>query len=269
MSAASLNQNSNVSFAEPFLGYLNTGLDKPIKTLCENGSSKYHDSYYRWCRVCDKMFCIKCSMDHLINNQINHCPYEKVFLSKENLDIEFNLDFGKAKQLINKVKALFNSDNSDISSETIKSLKDVLNQFQSLANDLFNNIIPKFIKKYNDSIENLKKSLREAKTFTLNKEKVKIRTQEIFKRYESIENNNLKSKEIQSKTQLKHYYEELMNSYHDLQSFNELIDNNCNNNSIDSNQNIKKEYNIINSNLTQAITIIDGFKKDLLRHINN
>lgn len=267
MSTGSLNQDSQFSFSEPFLNYLNTGINNAPKTYCEDNTSKYHDSRYVWCRLCDKIFCDQCSMNHLINNQINHCPSENVFLRKEHLDIEFNRDFEKANLLRKKIIYLFRSDGSEISPDKINSLKEILNNFQSLANDLFNNIIPKFIKKYNESIENLKSSMKEVKTYSLNKDNVKIRSQEIYRRFEKIGEDYTKNQKFQPKM-FKPYYEELMNSFRDFQSLNELIDKNCNNNNAD-NPDINKEYNNINSNLTQAINIINSFKKDLICHINN
>ena len=258
------------SFSEPFLNFLNTGLNKPIKTYCENNNSKFHDSNYIWCRICDKIFCTQCSMNHLLNNQIDHKVEQKIFLTKEHFDIELKTDFDMANKLRDKIIDFFSNKNSDLSYDKINSLKESLNKFQMIANELFNKIIPKFIKKYNESITNLLKSLKEVKTFSLNKDNVKIRCQEIITKYQRIEQDYTQNEKFEPKM-MKPYYDELASSLRDVLNLDELIENNINNNNNnnDNNPDINKEYNNINSNLTQAINIINSFKKDLICHINN
>ena len=270
MSAANLMKEPHASFSEPFLNFLNTGLNNPIKTYCENNISKFHDSNYIWCRICDKIFCTQCSMNHLLNNQINHKVEQKIFLTKEHFDIEFKTDFDMANKLRDKIIDFFNNKNSDLSYDKINSLKEVLNKFQMLANELFNNIIPKFIKKYNESISTLLKSLKEVKTFSLNKDNVKIRCQEIITKYKRIEQDYTNNEKFEPKM-MKPYYDELASSLRDVLNLDELIENNISNsnNNNANNPDINKEYNNINSNLAQAINIINSFKKDLICHINN
>ena len=269
MSSATLMKESQVSFSEPFLNFLNTGLSKPTKTYCENKNSKFHDSNYIWCRVCDKIFCTQCSMNHLLNNQINHKVEQKIFLTKEHFDIELKTDLDMVNKLRDKIIDFFNNKNSELSCDKFNSLKEALNRFQSIANELFNNIIPKFVKKYNDSITNLLKSLKEVKTFSLNKDNVKIRCQEIINKYKKMEQDYTKNENFQPKM-MKPYYEELVSTLRDATNLNELIDNNVNNNNNNANNpDVNKEYNSINSNLTQAINIINSFRKDLICHINN
>ena len=270
MSAATLMKEPQASFSEPFLNFLNTGLNKPIKTYCENNNSKFHDSNYIWCRICDKIFCTQCSMNHLLNNQIDHKVEQKIFLTKEHFDIELKTDFDMANKLRDKIIDFFNNKNSDLSYDKINSLKEALNKFQMIANELFNKIIPKFIKKYNESITNLLKSLKEVKTFSLNKDNVKIRCQEIITKYQRIEQDYTQNEKFEPKM-MKPYYDELASSLRDVLNLDELIENNINNNNNnnENNPDINKEYNNINSNLTQAINIINSFKKDLICHINN
>ena len=264
-------KESQVSFSEPFLNFLNTGLNKQTKTYCENINSKFHDSNYIWCRVCDKIFCTQCSMNHLLNNQINHKVDQKIFLTKEHFDIELKTDFDMANKLRDKIIDFLNNQNSELSYDKINSLKEALNKFQSIANELFNNIIPKFVKKYNESITKLLKSLKEVKTFSLNKDNVKIRCQEIITKYKKMEQDYTKNEKFEPKM-MKPYYEELLSNLRDVTNLNELIDNNVSNNNNNNNANnpdINKEYNNVNSNLTQAINIINSFRKDLICHINN
>ena len=208
-------------------------------------------------------------MNHLFNNQINHKVEQKIFLTKEHFDIELKTDLDMVNKLRDKIIDFFNNKNSELSCDKINSLKEALNRFQSIANELFNNIIPKFVKKYNDSITNLLKSLKEVKTFSLNKDNVKIRCQEIINKYKKMEQDYTKNENFQPKM-MKHYYEELVSTLRDATNLNELIDNNVNNNNNNANNpDVNKEYNSINSNLTQAINIINSFRKDLICHINN
>jgi len=122
MSSATLMKESQVSFSEPFLNFLNTGLSKPTKTYCENKNSKFHDSNYIWCRVCDKIFCTQCSMNHLIANQITHNPSDRIFLRKEHFDVEFNRDFEKLQELKNKINNFFAKKNSELTINKITLL---------------------------------------------------------------------------------------------------------------------------------------------------
>ena len=172
--SSSLNNNNPSFFSESFLSYLNTESNIKSKTFCQENTNKYHDSSYIWCKVCDKIFCTQCSMNHLINNQINHCPTEKVFLRKEHFDVEFSRDFDKLKELKNKIGIYFSKKNSELTQNKINSLKDALDKFRALSNELFTNIIPKFIKKYNESIENLVKSLKDVKVISLNQKQVML-----------------------------------------------------------------------------------------------
>ena len=121
MSSATLMKESQVSFSEPFLNFLNTGLSKPTKTYCENKNSKFHDSNYIWCRVCDKIFCTQCSMNHLLNNQINHKVEQKIFLTKEHFDIELKTDLDMVNKLRDKIIDFFNNKNSELSCDKINS----------------------------------------------------------------------------------------------------------------------------------------------------
>ena len=263
--ANSINNNQQL-FSESFLNYLNIGnINK--QTFCEEKSNKYHDSSYIWCRICDKIFCTQCSMNHLIANQITHNPSEKVFLRKEHFDVEFNRDFGKLKELSNKISNFFSMKNTDISINKIKMMKDALNKITALTNELCTNIIPKFIKKYNESIDALMKSMSESKVITLDEKKVKIQYQAITDKFTKIEKKYAKNEKFEPKM-LKTYYEELINAYRDIQNFNYLLNNNDNTNN-SKNKEASKEYEKINSDLVKVINILISFRKDLSSHINN
>ena len=266
MNAASTMNNNQTLFSESFLNYLNIG-NINRQTYCEEKSNKYHDSSYIWCRICDKIFCTQCSMNHLIANQITHNPSEKVFLRKEHFDVEFNRDFEKLKELNNKIINFFSKKNSELTINKINSLKDALNKFTALTNELCTNIIPKFIKKYNDSIDALIKSMKEMKVISLDEKKVKIQYQAINDKFLKIEKKYTKNEKFEPKM-LKSYYEELINSYRDIQNFNELLNNNYNAKNINSND-TSKECEKINSDLTKVINILISFKKDLSDNINN
>jgi len=258
--------NSTPLFSESFLNYLNTGTNSSKSTYCEEKNNKYHDSSYIWCRVCDKIFCTQCSMNHLINNQINHCPTEKIFLRKEHFDVEYSRDYEKLKELKNRIFIFFSKKNSENYLSKINTLKEALDKFRNLSNVLFTNIIPKFIKKYEESIENLVKSLKDVKIISLNQKQVMIQCQSIDNKFNKIGKDYTNNEKFQPKL-LKPYYEELISTYRDMQNLNELLNNNSNmNNSnfVDTG----KEYEKINSNLTKAINIINSFMKDMNCHIN-
>ena len=264
-SANSINNNQQL-FSESFLNYLNIGnINK--QTFCEEKSNKYHDSSYIWCRICDKIFCTQCSMNHLIANQITHNPSERVFLRKEHFDVEFYRDFGKLKELSNKISNFFSIKNTEININKIKILKDALNKITALTNELCTNIIPQFIKKYNESIDALMKTMSESKVITLDEKKVKLQYQAITDKFLKIEKKYAKNEKFEPKM-LKTYYEDLINSYRDIQNFNDLLNNNDNSNN-SKNKEAGKEYEKINSDLAKVINILINFRKDLSSHINN
>ena len=265
MSTATLINDSQNCFSESFLSYLSTGINKNEKTYCEDKGNKYHDSSYIWCRTCDKIFCTQCSMNHLINNQINHCPIEQVFLRKEHFDVEFTRDFEKLKELRDKIISFFNKKKSECSLNKINSLKEALDKIKTLSNELMTDIITKFIQKYNESINNLLKSLKDVKVCTLNEDKMKIRFQELFNKFKKIEKDYTKNEKFEPKM-LKPYYEDLINSYREIHGLNELLDNNTTNNNNSNNKDNKdanKEYEHINSNLQTTINILNTFKLSL------
>ena len=248
----SLNNNQQL-FSESFLNYLNIGnINK--QTYCEEKSNKYHDSSYIWCRICDKIFCTQCSMNHLIANQITHNPSDRIFLRKEHFDVEFNRDLEKLKELSNKIIIL----------------KDSLTKLTTLTNELSTIIIPKLknmINIYKESIDALIKSMKESKVITLEEKKVKIQYQAITDKFTKIEKKYTRNEKFEPKM-IKTYYEELLNAYREIQTFNELLNNNDNANN-SNNKVANKECEKINSDLSKLINILISFINGLSILKNN
>ena len=267
MSTANLANDSQNYFSESFLNYLNTGLNQGDKTYCEEKSNKYHDSSYIWCKVCDKIFCTQCSMNHLINNQINHCPTEKVFLRKEHFDVEFVRDFEKLKELRNRIIIFLKERKPECNLNKINALKECLQEITNISKELYN-IIPKFIKKYYDALEKIQKSIKNMKENNLNENALKIKCQELVDNFKNIGEKYTHNKKFEP-NMLKPYYDELITSYRDIQSLNELFINNCTSNNNSNNIDTYKEYEKINSNLTTAFKLFNTFKKDLNFHLTN
>ena len=267
MSKTSVSKESHKSLSESFLNYLNTGINEPFKTYCEGKNSKYHDSIYIWYRVCDKIFCTQCSFNHLLNNQINHNVNQNIFLRKEHLDVEFKVDYQKVDELKNKIIDFLNKKNS-VSIADINNLKETLKNFTSLANELVNNIIPKFVQKYNELINNLQKAVKEANSYKINQNNLNNRCKEIIIKLENIKKNYANNDKFEPKM-IKSYYEDLNTSYREAQNLNELIEKNIENSNDSNCLNCIKEYDSIRNNLNQAVNIINSFKKDLNCHLNN
>lgn len=266
--SSSLNNNNPSFFSESFLSYLNTESNIKSKTFCQENTNKYHDSSYIWCKVCDKIFCTQCSMNHLINNQINHCPTEKVFLRKEHFDVEFSRDFDKLKELKNKIGIYFSKKNSELTQNKINSLKDALDKFRALSNELFTNIIPKFIQIYSEGIQKLLKNIKNVKSYGLNEENVNIRYQEIFNKFTQIEKNYTKNEKFEPKM-LKHYHDDLIDAYIEIKNLNELLNkNDMTSNDANDNFCCSGDYEKINFNLIKSINVVNNFKKDLSCHLN-
>lgn len=264
----SLNNNQQL-FSESFLNYLNIGnINK--QTYCEEKSNKYHDSSYIWCRICDKIFCTQCSMNHLIANQITHNPSDRIFLRKEHFDVEFNRDLEKLKELSNKIINFFSKKNSEITNNKIIILKDSLTKLTTLTNELSTIIIPKLknmINIYKESIDALIKSMKESKVITLEEKKVKIQYQAITDKFTKIEKKYTRNEKFEPKM-IKTYYEELLNAYREIQTFNELLNNNDNANN-SNNKVANKECEKINSDLSRLINILISFINDLSILKNN
>ena len=256
MSTATLNNNSQDKTSESFLHYLKDGLGGKVDTYCEEKEKNYHDSSYVLCLFCNQIFCTQCSTNHLINNLVTHPFDEIVFIGKKHLDLEFKRDNEKLSDLRNKIIFFSNQKKNECTLNKVNSLKEALDQIQKLSNELFNDIIPNFIKKYNGYIDNLLKSLKEIKLSTLNEENLKIRCQELVNKFKKIETDYTNDEKLKP-TKLNSYYRELKNDYEDLQKLNELFNNNANNNKSNVNStDTNKIYENINSCLTNAINLL-------------
>ena len=110
----------------------------------------------------------------------------------------------------------------------MNSLKDALDKFRALSNELFTNIIPKFIQIYNEGIQKLLNNIKNVKNYGLNEENVNIRYQEIFNKFTQIEKNYTKNEKFEPKM-LKHYHDDLIDAYIGIKNLNELINKNDSN----------------------------------------
>ena len=65
-----MNKGPVPDLSESFLHFLDDEqFNKSRQTYCsEINSNAFHDSGYRWCKVCNKIFCTRCSLVHLLNN---------------------------------------------------------------------------------------------------------------------------------------------------------------------------------------------------------
>ena len=143
-----------------------------------------------------------------------------------------------------------------------------MKNFTSLANELVNNIIPKFVQKYNELINNLQKAVKEANSYKINQNNLNNRCKEIIIKLENIKKNYANNDKFEPKM-IKSYYEDLNTSYREAQNLNELIEKNIENSNDSTCLNCIKEYDSIRNNLNQAVNIINSFKKDLNCHLNN
>lgn len=260
MSSASIDTESHTSLAESFFGYLKTGINQPNNTYCQGNNNKFHDSTYIWCRVCDKVFCTQCSFDHLLNNQINHD--KSAFLRKEHLDIQLQNNYEKVANLQNKMKDFLKNMNSEDSLNQIKQLKETLNKFRSLVDELLQKIIPTIINKCEESINKLSKIIQDEKAFSINPNNLRKRQQEIINKLGIIKQKFTQNEKLEPKM-MKPYYENLETSYSETKMLEELIVNGINKSKDNNSFNTKKEYNTINASLSNAINIITSFKENL------
>lgn len=260
MSSASIDTESHTSLAESFFGYLKTGINQPNNTYCQGNNNKFHDSTYIWCRVCDKVFCTQCSFDHLLNNQINHD--KSAFLRKEHLDIQLQNNYENVANVKNKMDEFLKIINSEDAQNKIKQLKETLNKFRTLVDELFQKIIPAIINNCEESINKLSKIIQDEKAFSINPNNLRKRHQEIINKLGIIKQKFTQNEKLEPKM-MKPYYENLETSYSETKMLEELIVNGINKSKDNNSFNTKKEYNTINASLSNAINIITSFKENL------
>ena len=155
-------------FSEPFLHFLEDNYSNETqKTFCEGNSQSFHESNYIWCKISNKIFWTKCSLHHLLNNQINHNPNDRIFLGKEYFDIEYVRDCEKMNYLKRKVDDYF-SDNEKID---YNLLLQISSKFMDLSNELAT-ILNEFLLKILKSLDNIEPKNRNTIWIGMKEDKV-------------------------------------------------------------------------------------------------
>ena len=179
------------------------------------------------------------------------------------MDIQLQNNYEKVANLQNKMKDFLKKMNSEDSLNQIKQLKETLNKFRSLVDELLQKIIPTFINKYEESINKLSKAIKDEKAFNINQNNLRSRYQEIINKLEIIKQNFTKNEKLEPKM-MKPYYEDLKTSYSEAQMLEDLIENAIKKSKDSNSFNTKKEYNTINTSLSNAINNISNFNKNLI-----
>ena len=134
-----LNNHVDKNLAESFLHFLeDDNYSNNSQTYCQEKSNTYHDTSYIWCKVCDKIYCTRCSLNHLIKNQIDHTPSDKAFLRKEHLDVEFHRDCKKINEIQKYIDEFFSKNKNNMSQNEYKSLCEIYAKFSEFVKDLSN-----------------------------------------------------------------------------------------------------------------------------------
>ena len=259
--------NQLADLSESFLHFLDDeNYSKNSQTFCDEKSNSYHDSSYIWCKVCNKVYCTRCSLNHLINNQIDHNPSDKVFLRKEHFDVEFTRDCEKLNEVKKNIEEFFSKNNNkDFSQSEYKSLYETLGRFMEFVKEL-SVVIENFQKKIRISIDNIQNRSKNFSPNGLREDNVKNLYKEICAKFKSIEKNFYQNQGFLP-TQLKAYYDQLSTSYSECKSLNDLIIKNKPWNNY-ANE-IVEECNKIKNIFNNAINNIKGCRINLEKVTND
>lgn len=258
----SSNSNHVPNLTESFLHFLeDENFEQNIQTYCEEKTNTYHDSSYIWCKVCNKIFCTRCSLSHLINNQIDHSPTDKVFLRKEHFDVEFNRECEKMKEIKQNIDEIFNKNNNNNPQIDVNVLNDILSKFLQFASEL-TNVINTFQNKVQTALDDIQKKSRNLEANLLIEDNVKSQYSELCTKYNLIQNNFYKPQEFLP-TQLKSYHDSLCSGYEKFKKLNDLIMKNKNNknNFVEISDDFNKIKVILNTALNNAKNCKDTFNK--------
>ena len=260
--------NNHISdLSESFLHFLDDdNFNKNRQTFCEEKSNSYHDSSYIWCKVCNKIYCTRCSLNHLINNQIDHTPSDKVFLRKEHFDVEFNRECDRLNEIKKNIDELFNNNNKENNQTDYKELYETLSLLMKYARQL-TEAIDDFQKKIKTVLDNIQNKYKNAGANLLKEENVRSHFKEICAKFKMIEKNYYNSQPFLP-TQLKYYYDNLSSGYDDCRKLNELMKKNKSNNNNFSSE-ISDECNKYKIILNNAINQIKGCKVNFDKLLND
>jgi len=245
-------ESPSPDLSESFLHFLeDEKFNQSRQTFCSiNSSNTYHDSSYRWCKICNKIFCTRCSLVHLLDNQITHIPIDKVFLSKEHLDVEFNKDYGKLEELKQNIEVFFTENKN--SQNNYNFVNEIIQKFQDFVKELIN-ILEIFKKKIIDEFDNIEKQNRDNAASILKENNVRASFKEIQDMYLNIEKKYMKNPSF-NPDQMKLYYDELSLSYEQYTNLNEVISKYVDRIKID--EEINNEFDKLKNKLNIAINHI-------------
>ena len=251
--------------SESFLHFLaDDNYSKDSKTYCEEKSNTYHDTSYIWCKVCNKIYCTRCSLNHLIKNQFNHTPSEKAFLRKEHLDVEFHIDCQKINDIQKDIDEFFTKNKSNMPQNEYKSICEIYVKFSEFVKDLAN-ILENFKKNIQIAMNNIQNKSKNANFGNLKEDYIRQNFKEIKAKFQMIDRNFCKNKDFLP-TQLKSYHDNLFAGYEEYQRINESLENNKTRSNIASE--IGDDCYVIKNILNNAINCIRGCKTNCEKLMN-
>lgn len=243
-----MNKGPAPDLSESFLHFLDDEkFNKSRQTYCSEINSKaFHDSGYRWCKICNKIFCTRCSLVHLLDNQITHTPIDKVFLSKEHLDVEFSREVDKMKELEQDIELYF----KNYKKEALQlHINEIMNKYKELMNELLT-ILNNFQNKIKVEFEKLEKNSKNFCNTNLRENHVREAFNGISNRFSSIEKNYTKCPNFVP-NKMKNYYDELASSFEDFSKLNDLIK--ANNRRSIRTEEISEEFDKLKNKINVAI----------------
>ena len=259
--------NKKCDLSKPSFLFSDNNNSKKVTQFCQNKVNINHDSSYLWCKQCNLILCYNCSMNHLLNNQIDH-SFNKIFLSKELLDIEYYKDFSKIETLQKLTEEFFNSQNISLSNAQKNNLNDLIKKINDIKNE-FIAIIDNFINKMtNMALESINKkdnnNLNDI--FKKNENNIKNDMNAIISKYNNILNKYTKSQEF-NPNNIKLYHDELFDVYKNVQIFVKELSNmkKSRNNIIIG---IESRFDIVKKNLTNGINYLQTFNSNFMKFIN-
>lgn len=252
--------------SESFLHFLDDdNYSKNSQTYCQEKTNTYHDTSYIWCKVCDQIFCTRCSLNHLIKNQIDHTPSDKAFLRKEHLDVEFHRDCKKMNEIQKNIDEYFSKNKNDISQREYKSICEMYAKFLEFVKDL-SIFLENFKNKIQIAMNNIQNRNKNVGFGNLNEDYIRQNFKEIQSKFQMIDTNYCKNKDFLP-TQLKSYHDNLLSGYEDYQRINELLENNKSRNNIASE--IGDDCYKIKNILNNAINLVKGCKVNCEKLMND
>ena len=260
-----LNNHVDKNLAESFLHFLeDDNYSINSQTYCQEKSNTYHDTSYIWCKVCDKIYCTRCSLNHLIKNQIDHTPSEKAFLRKEHLDVEFQRDCKKINEIQKYIDEFFNKNKNNMSQNEYKSICEIYAKFSEFVKDL-SGFLENFKIKIQNAMNNILSKSKNADFGNKREDYIRQNFKDMKSKFQMIDTTFCKNKDFLP-TQLKSYHDNLLSGYKDYQQINQLLENNKTRNNIVAE--IGDDCYKIKNILTNAINCVKGCRTNCEKLMN-